>query len=107
MLTSLPFVILFCAAAVALLLALPFMIRKTGRYLRSVLVVLLVAVIQVVAVGLLVNLPMQYVSTPSELWQMVSNQQNRQVKISDTQRGSKIAAKKSGRADKRLSLIHI
>ncbi|WP_308509706.1 alpha/beta hydrolase-fold protein [uncultured Varibaculum sp.] len=101
MLTSLPFVILFCAAAVALLLALPFMIRKTGRYLRSVLVVLLVAVIQVVAVGLLVNLPMQYVSTPSELWQMVSNQQNRQVKISDTQRGSKIAAKKSGRADKR------
>lgn len=103
MLTSLPFVILFCVAAVALLLALPLMIRKPGRYLRSVLVVLLVAVIQVVAVGLLVNLPMQYVSTPSELWQMVSSQQNRQVKISDTQRGSKIAAKKSGKADKRVS----
>ena len=98
MLTSLPFVILFCVAAVGLLLALPLMIRQPGHYLRSVLV----AVIQVVAVGLLVNLPMQYVSTPSELWQMVSNQQNSQVKISDTQRGSKIAAKKSGRADKRL-----
>ena len=65
MLTSLPFVILFCVAAVGLLLALPLMIRQPGHYLRSVLAVLLVAVIQVVAVGLLVNLPMQYVSTPS------------------------------------------
>lgn len=101
MLTSLPFVILFCVAAAGLLLALPLMIRQPGRYLRSVLVVLLVAIIQVVAVGLLVNLPMQYVSTPSELWQMVSSQQNSQVKISDTQRGSKLAAKKSQKAGKR------
>ena len=100
MLTSLPFVIVICLAAAGLLLALPQMIRKPGHYLRSILVVLLVAIIQVVAVGLLVNLPMQYVSTPAELWQMVSNQQNSKVSISDTQRGSKIAAKESGGADK-------
>lgn len=105
MLTSLPFVIVFLVAAVGLLLALPLMIRQPGHYLRSVLVVILVAVIQVVAVGLLVNLPMRYVSTPSELWQMVSSQQNSQVKISDTQRGSKIVAKESERADKRLPAV--
>lgn len=81
MLTSLPFVIVICLAAAGLLLALPQMIRKPGHWLRSVLVVLLVAIIQVVAVGLLVNLPMQYVSTPAELWQMVSNQQNNTVSI--------------------------
>ena len=103
MLTSLPFVIVICLAAAGLLLALPQMIRKPGHWLRSVLVVLLVAIIQVVAVGLLVNLPMQYVSTPAELWQMVSNQQNSKITISDTQRGSKIAAKESGRADKGAS----
>lgn len=103
MLTSLPFVIVICLAAAGLLLALPKIIRKPGHYLRSVLVVLLVAIIQVVAVGLLVNLPMQYVSTPAELWQMVSNQQNSKITISDTQRGSKIAAQESGRADKGAS----
>lgn len=103
MLTSLPFVIVICLAAAGLLLALPQMIRKPGHWLRSVLVVLLVAIIQVVAVGLLVNLPMQYVSTPAELWQMVSNQQNSKITISDTQRGSKIAAKESGGADKGAS----
>ncbi|WP_122821098.1 alpha/beta hydrolase [Varibaculum vaginae] len=102
MLTSLSFVTLFCLVAVVLLLALPQIIRKPGRYIRSVLAVLLIAVIQVVAVGLLVNLPMQYVSTPSELWRMVNNQQDTKVRISDTQRGSNIVAKESGKAGKRV-----
>lgn len=100
MLTSLPFVIVFCLLAGALLFALPFLIAKSKQRLRAILKVVAVSLVQVVAAGLVINLPMQYVSTFTELWQMLSNQQNTQVKIADTQRGKLLKKRASAASEK-------
>ena len=84
MLASLPLVIFFCLLAVGALLALPQMIRKPGKALRSTLLVLLVAIVQVIAIALVINRPMQYFSSPAELWEMLTNQQTTKVTITDT-----------------------
>lgn len=90
MLTSIPFVVAICLLALALVFALPFLISKSKWQLSAILKVVAVSLVQVVAAGLVINLPMQYVSTPTELWQMLSNQQNTRVKIADTQRGKQL-----------------
>ena len=86
MLTSVAFVVVVCLVALGLVFSLPFLIARSRRRLSATIKVLAVSLVQVVAVGLVINLPMQYVSTPTELWQMLSNQQNTKVKITDTQR---------------------
>lgn len=91
MLTSVPFVVVVCLVALGLVFSLPFLIARSRRRLSAILKVVAVSLVQVVAVGLVINLPMQYVSTPSQLWQMVSSQQDTEVKISDTQRGRLLA----------------
>lgn len=90
MLASLPFVIISCLLAVGALLALPQMIRKPGKALRSTGLVLLVAIVQVIAIALVINRPMQYFSSPVELWEMLTNQQTTKVTITDTIRGEEL-----------------
>lgn len=90
MLASLPFVIISCLLAVGALLALPQMIRKPGKALRSTGLVLLVAIVQVIAIALVINRPMQYFSSPVELWEMLTNKQTTKVTITDTLRGEEL-----------------
>ena len=90
MLTSIPFVVAICLLALALVFALPFLITKSKWQLSAIVKVVAVSLVQVVAAGLVINLQMQYVSTPTELWQMLSSQQNTKVKITDTQRGKQL-----------------
>ena len=102
MLTSVPFVVVVCLVALGLVFSLPFLIARSRRRLSAILKVVAVSLVQVVAVGLVINLPMQYVSTPTELWQMLSNQQNTKVKITDTQR-ARVLKKRASVASEKIN----
>ena len=108
MLASLPFVIISCLLAVGALLALPQMIRKPGKALRSTGLVLLVAIVQVIAIALVINRPMQYFSSPVELWEMLTNKQTTKVTITDTLRGEELkkTASASSQSQKMNPLRH-